>query len=252
MTREEAIRYLEQHKYQNTCGQKSLMESNEAIDMAIEALSTEHKHCWDCKHYEPKYNVCHAPEVVKQVTGKLKNHCDSLLKADSDECKEQKSKLDLISRADAIEAVTDIQDGSGQRYYLAVSLVDKIRSLPSAEAVHGEWIFNTDENNGKSWNICSNCGHSQFHATNYCPNCGAVMSVPIQPVEMKKPFTVDEIPQNYEQRILGNVEVVVRCRNCKHYRAGTGSCTAEHWDLSRATFPHVEPNDYCSYGANKK
>lgn len=41
---------------------------------------------------------------------------------------------DLISRADAIEAVTDIQDGSGQRYYLAVSLVDKIRSLPSADA----------------------------------------------------------------------------------------------------------------------
>ena len=40
---------------------------------------------------------------------------------------------DLISRADAIEAVTDIQDGSGQRYYLAASLVDKIRSLPSAE-----------------------------------------------------------------------------------------------------------------------
>lgn len=39
---------------------------------------------------------------------------------------------DLISRADAIDAVTDIQDGSGQRYYLAVSLVDKIRSLPSA------------------------------------------------------------------------------------------------------------------------
>lgn len=41
---------------------------------------------------------------------------------------------DLIRRSDAIDVVTDIQDGSGQRYYLAVSLVDKIRSLPSAEA----------------------------------------------------------------------------------------------------------------------
>lgn len=75
---------------------------------------------------------------AEQVAGKLNNPCDSLLKADSDECKEQKSKLDLISRADAIEAVTDIQDGSGQRYYLAVSLVDKIRSLPSADAVSRE------------------------------------------------------------------------------------------------------------------
>ncbi len=38
MTREEAIKYLELHKYANTCGHKSLEESNEAIDMAIEAL----------------------------------------------------------------------------------------------------------------------------------------------------------------------------------------------------------------------
>ena len=49
-----------------------------------------------------------------------------------------------------------------------------------------------------------------------------------------------------------NVEVVVRCKDCKHYRAEYGSCTAEHWDLSRVTFPHVEPNDYCSYGEKKK
>lgn len=39
MNKQEAIKYLEQHKYSNTCGQKSLEESNEAIDMAIEALS---------------------------------------------------------------------------------------------------------------------------------------------------------------------------------------------------------------------
>ena len=38
MNKQEAIKYLEQHKYPDTCGQKSLEESNEAIDMAIEAL----------------------------------------------------------------------------------------------------------------------------------------------------------------------------------------------------------------------
>lgn len=42
---------------------------------------------------------------AEQVTGKLKNPCNSLLTDDSAECKEQKSKLDLISRADAIKAV---------------------------------------------------------------------------------------------------------------------------------------------------
>lgn len=41
MTREEAIKYLEQHRYSNPCGRKVLEESNEAIDMAIEALNRE-------------------------------------------------------------------------------------------------------------------------------------------------------------------------------------------------------------------
>lgn len=45
---------------------------------------------------------------------------------------------------------------------------------------------------------------------------------------------------------------LVRCKDCKHYRAEYGSCTAEHWDLSRVTFPHVDQNDYCSYGEKKK
>lgn len=44
MNKQEAIKYLEQHKYSNTCGQKSLEESNEAIDMAIEALVLHDKH----------------------------------------------------------------------------------------------------------------------------------------------------------------------------------------------------------------
>lgn len=60
MTREEAIRYLEQHKYPNTCGQKSLMESNEAIDMAIEALQTAAVRRNECKHYRAEYGSCTA------------------------------------------------------------------------------------------------------------------------------------------------------------------------------------------------
>ena len=42
---------------------------------------------------------------AEQVTGKLKNPDDSLLTADSEACKEQKSKLDLIRRQDAIDAI---------------------------------------------------------------------------------------------------------------------------------------------------
>ena len=70
---------------------------------------------------------------AEQVTGKLKNPCDSLLKSDSDECKEQKSKLDLISRADAIEAVR-LETGKLGRWLLGRGdILDIISALPSAE-----------------------------------------------------------------------------------------------------------------------
>ena len=52
-------------------------------------------------------DILYSVPSAEQVTGKLKNPCDSLLKADSDECKEQKSKLDCISREQAIEAFCD-------------------------------------------------------------------------------------------------------------------------------------------------
>lgn len=50
------------------------------------------------------------PVNQKQITGKLKKPCDSLLKPDSDECKEQKSKLehDLVYRGEAEATDTDL------------------------------------------------------------------------------------------------------------------------------------------------
>ena len=72
--------------------------------------------------------------------------------------------------------------------------IDMAIEALQAERPTGVWDFNTNENNGKSWNICSNCGHSQFHRTNYCPNCGAVMLVPVRHVELKKELKIDDIP----------------------------------------------------------
>ena len=62
----------------------------------------------------------------------------------------------------------------------------------------------------------------------------------------------DTVTLNSPISIQAEMVAVVRCKECKYYREETGSCTAEHWDLSRVTFPHVEQNDYCSYGENKK
>ena len=44
---------------------------------------------------------------AEQVTSKLHNPCDSLLKDDSDTCKESESKLDLISRELAMERIAN-------------------------------------------------------------------------------------------------------------------------------------------------
>lgn len=144
-----------------------------------------------------------AVEALKQVTDKLNNPDDSLLIADSEACKEQKSKLDLISRAEAIEAVCD-----GCAWYKTASCeegkeewecseVNKIRHLPSADRPKGEWIetaqdyYETVNKKGGGVNenteyftddiACSECLtkfsniDNETERFNFCPNCGADM-----------------------------------------------------------------------------
>lgn len=85
---------------------------------------------------------------------------------------------DLISRADAIEAVRKcvVESELLADWNKAMESAQGLLSeLPSAEAVQGEWIFNAYEKTNKSWFECSVCGSDYFHKHNYCPNCGARM-----------------------------------------------------------------------------
>ncbi len=119
MTREEAIKAL------NEYGTLFPSDKIEAIDIAIEAL--------------------------KQVTGKLNNPDDSLLTADPEAYKEQKSKLDLISRQDAIETV---RLESAKRLLLGRGdVLDILYALPSAGRLQTDIVR------------CSECEHK---ADNYC------------------------------------------------------------------------------------
>lgn len=129
LTREEAIQDLEAIKSFERYARGRL-----ALDVAIEAL--------------------------KQVTGKLNNHDDSLLTADSEACKEQKSKLDLISRAEAIEAieivdwyhqnqnkdmVSGANDDEHQAWYKAEDVYKALEAIPSANRPKdGDLISRTD------------------------------------------------------------------------------------------------------------
>lgn len=108
----------------NEIGAPYRADINNAIAEAPTADAVEVVRCKDCYWYDKGKNDCDSWEWCKrhkfdsydegfcswathkkQVTSKLKKPCDSLLTEDSEERKEQKSKLDLISRQDAIEAV---------------------------------------------------------------------------------------------------------------------------------------------------
>ena len=91
---------------------------------------------------------------------------------------------DLISRAAAIDALTDtnlkrnvdsVRDGDMKRTRRAAQRV--IAQLPAVDAapvVHGRWIDIPDK---PKWDqkMCSVCGDYFCCQNNYCPNCGAKM-----------------------------------------------------------------------------
>lgn len=98
---------------------------------------------------------------------------------------------DLISRADAIEAVEQeykidrgyMADDYTYGFNQAIQYVSNIilQDLPSAEAVQGEWIKTVDGNGWNEWWVfkCPICGavieDKQYRSWeyNFCPNCGA-------------------------------------------------------------------------------
>lgn len=192
MTREEAIKLIQDdirlhHDYLSGKYRK-------ALNMAIESLSAE----------------------IEQVTGKLKKPCDSLLTEDLEERKEQKSKLDLISRAEAIEAVVchiwhtppETRKLFNCENYVRDVVEEAINRIPSADVVHkpdysyeadmvrrlkeatsadrpkGEWIIRDDMPKlDNTYSIeCSKCGQLMFghynaDNPNFCPHCGADMQL---------------------------------------------------------------------------
>lgn len=162
-----------------------IYENDEGLLRLVQGLVR----CKDCKHFSDG-DCTELPKIVsendfcsfgeKQVASKLKNADDSLLKEDSDGCKEQKSKLesDTISRQAAIDAV--------EKAVFKGVAKSAIESLPPEEPQRpkGEWIEYIDDRNGRRYVKCSSCNKSTLnaveydvldgerHSMDYCPNCG--------------------------------------------------------------------------------
>ena len=230
MTNEEAIRIL---KYERP-SEEYVGSLKEAIDMAIEALSAEVDNdnliikgakgiqdgLYNIKDgklykYYAKGGIVQAYEIVQspeaeQVAGKLNNLDDSLLTGDSDACKESKSKLDTISRQDALKPFCIAPDGTripevdcdNFPVEFSVEFIKKhLLSLPSApdSRQRGEWIWkdrhikrtrqvkgitadgeetvvSVHEDYIEQRPYCSECGKwNDSDHLSYCPNCGADM-----------------------------------------------------------------------------
>lgn len=129
-------------------------------------------------------------EVIETL--KEKNQSNFLVRDEADDCKESESKLDLISRQDAIEALLKaFSDSETVRvesgaYWHHGTVLSILKSLPSAEPKTGEWIKATGmmppEFHGH--HCCSECGDfanmgaplgNREDLSRYCPNCGAKM-----------------------------------------------------------------------------
>ena len=94
---------------------------------------------------------------------------------------------DLIKRADAIEAYSDIywiDDRLNLAFREELDKIDeKIRNIPTVEIAdrpQGEWL-DTGKDPSHShpltaiWYRCSECGDGTNTKTSYCPECGAKM-----------------------------------------------------------------------------
>lgn len=98
-------------------------------------------------------------------TLKENNQSESLVRDEADDCKEHGSKLDLISRQDAIDRVV----GTGYAFPIKENMVFILKTLPSAEPKTGHWI---DEETNY---LCSKCHRGCWVNSDYCPWCGADM-----------------------------------------------------------------------------
>ena len=154
MTREEAIKWL---KILQT---STLIygEHAEAIDMAISALSA-------IDEAESSAKICD----ICQFRG-LKGNAECCYSA------QQTEPSDLISRADAIKALSEYYEYSIR---MVDEITDLLNSIPSVSAERvGEWIKGvidfTDGSHCYGYK-CSICGFETLNEPNYCEVCGAKM-----------------------------------------------------------------------------
>lgn len=167
MTREEAIEVLDKMKYPQKVNKNGFIISNvnienEALEMAIKALSQEPYICDTCEHKEDSWDT---------------EPCDGCCKNNSGY-----EPTDAISR-DAVWGIIMRSDFVDRFTYL--EFTKKLDALPNVTVTpqkSGKWI-EKDGFDGDVYYDCSECGESWTtiegtpwdNEWDYCPSCGAKM-----------------------------------------------------------------------------
>ena len=88
---------------------------------------------------------------------------------------------DLIKRADAIKAVSKVDDyGDGIGFEVRSHCLVELELVPSADRPQGEWLIEKTLYDNYNYR-CSYCDWYETHAYpdvepyNFCPHCGAQM-----------------------------------------------------------------------------
>ena len=186
MTREEAKEILTHNWTRVDNPNYSESELDEAFFMAIEALSANDglrcalaggRKCF-AQGYD--FTWCITCPHISEEDRQLVNH--AVLAIPSAEAVPQLKQTDTLIIADALRYLAK----DTERHELDRARAEELREqilrygasmCSSADAVHGEWIFNPTDAIDLMFAKpkCSKCGFESSDGGNYCPNCGARM-----------------------------------------------------------------------------
>jgi hypothetical protein len=93
-----------------------------------------------------------------------------------EDCISRQAVLDIINFED--EWLHDANSHNADTKIAFSGLESRVKELPSVtpQPNTGHWI-DVEGLDSALWHNCSECGETEFYATDYCPNCGAKMEV---------------------------------------------------------------------------
>lgn len=138
-------------------------ETKDYTDIAIQALEQQPNRCYSCIHFEEQ-DGSNCYECVKDMA-------DNFLAQSCDDCISRKAVLQIIENK--LNPCTDMF-----KCLEMSEIKEDVEHLPSVtpKPKIGKWI-DVETLDSALWHKCSECGETEFYATDFCPNCGAKMEV---------------------------------------------------------------------------